>query len=1421
MVDVDETKGTRLRPLRMGSNFRDWKLGLEFRALSKKEGDITLWKAMNPPAGLSVPEDAQDSAFGMIGIYIDPSLHETIQRAREEARKATPPGNIAKAALDALEKKFLGAATAQASTLSAAWKDFKMNPGEQVMETFQRFRTLQSQLAAIKVVYPDADVWQTITRGFAGTKYQRICDQANSNSILSGVPLPDLDKLEAALCTEEQKQLGSKGAPRTGTPVMVAGETAAGGRGGRGRGGGGRGGGRGTGRGGLKCWICGGDHLKRDCPKKDNGVAGSSTPSFITVEKSSALTSTGPEVSRADQDEWKWDSCSPRNITPFLNNLRGVYKLDKPIIIEVGGGEEHVATRAGHVLIKTKVEGGGETLFKLKEVLYIPTFKHQLMSTRFMHEAGSGCQVVDKTISPDVIHQHLRYKGRELAMAVWKAGDLPRMRGVAVKEECQGAAEEALVSSLANSSAIREAWELHDAVGHPHHRLLADGISKGLVMGTDVKATTVRELGSCGPCLEGKMKRKPFKAESARQGAWKVAECIHFDYCGPFRVATPEGYDGFVAMTDAATHIRSVVLLKGKSNADVMKAFHQMHTLLRRQGKESGATIKVLRIDSGRETLTTALTQWCLDNGIKPEVTAAHSSQQNGIAESTNRLLMERVRVQLAASKLPKSTWGHVLEASVMQLNRLPCSANPGLKSPWEMYTGQVPSLARFKPLGSEAYILKLPRYRSGAGKLETVSTLGRLVGYSPTSDTWLFLISDGQSRRIIRSRDIRWAKDRRANLWEEEEEEDAQHVGRGGTVRGSAGNDEDDKFFDIVEDSATAEPQAAVAAVDSDDGGDDDGTAVGADVIGDILGGDSGVDTNGGNAAVGADGGDKNQSSDDSSSDDDSDDDEEEPLPKKSEHPLPEKRVRKKVDRYTPGLITMAKDIIPPRNYREMMDSPYRAQWMDAMTSELQSFKENSVMTPVGRAPAGAKVYSTRGVCTAKPQPDGSVKSFKFRIVARGFEQTAEEAGDTYAPTGSLTIFRSILAYANSEGLQVDQMDFKTAFLQAPLKEEVYITLPEGCGEPGVVYKLNRALYGLKQAPRAWYDTLRAGLEEISLLASDADSALFVLRGKTPAENVLIFVHVDDCLISGRSGPVAAVKKRLSDRFDVKDLGPAHFMLGMEIERDWKAGTIKLSQRKYSREVLERFGMLECKPLGGPADKNSKLVKEGGQSLEAAQVELYRSIVGSLMWLSTCTRPDLAQVSGCMGRFLTAPTDQHLIAAKHALRYLAGTKELGILYRGDNGGISIYSDADWGGELDSRRSTTGYVELWGKGAVAWSSHLQKTVAVSTQEAEYQALSAAAREALLARKVMGDFGMKLETIRIFSDNQAAISLAENPMVQARSKHIDIQHHFVRDRVSRGEISLSYIPTSFMIADVLTKAIDPIKVKSCREGMGLF
>lgn len=216
-----------------------------------------------------------------------------------------------------------------------------------------------------------------------------------------------------------------------------------------------------------------------------------------------------------------------------------------------------------------------------------------------------------------------------------------------------------------------------------------------------------------------------------------------------------------------------------------------------------------------------------------------------------------------------------------------------------------------------------------------------------------------------------------------------------------------------------------------------------------------------------------------------------------------------------------------------------------------------------------------------------------------------------------------------------------------------------------------------------------------------------------------------------------------------------------------------------------------------------------------------YSQLIGSLMYLSVCTRPDIAQAVEALARHMAKPTVAHWQAAKGVLRYISGTANYGITF-GGTGDIRLeaYCDADYAGDIDTRRSTTGYVFILSGGAISWSSRLQPTVAVSTTEAEYMAAAYAIKEALWLRTLLKELSLEINTISIYADNQSAIKLLKNPVVSMRSKHIDIIYHFARERVARKDIAFKYIPTDKMVADALTKSVPTAKFKLCCQAMGI-
>jgi hypothetical protein len=292
----------------------------------------------------------------------------------------------------------------------------------------------------------------------------------------------------------------------------------------------------------------------------------------------------------------------------------------------------------------------------------------------------------------------------------------------------------------------------------------------------------------------------------------------------------------------------------------------------------------------------------------------------------------------------------------------------------------------------------------------------------------------------------------------------------------------------------------------------------------------------------------------------------------------------------------------------------------------------------------------------------------------------------------------------------------------------------------------LHKALYGLKQAPRAWHHRLKSELEALGFTESPADPALFIKLGAHP---IYLLTYVDDILITSCDTQlIISTKKSLMDTFDARDLGEATYFLGMDIIRDRSNRTIKLAQGRLTSELLSKYNLTNAKSLSTPINTSTKLAKDG-EPLDR-HTFAYAPLIGSLMYLSICTRPDISQAVGALARYMANPTVAHWQAAKGVLRYVAGTADYGITY-GSASGLKAYCDADYAGDIDTRRSTTAYVFTLNGGAISWSSRLQQTVAASTTEAEYMAAASATKEALWLRQLLHSLGMETDAIVINAD----------------------------------------------------------------------
>jgi hypothetical protein len=521
-----------------------------------------------------------------------------------------------------------------------------------------------------------------------------------------------------------------------------------------------------------------------------------------------------------------------------------------------------------------------------------------------------------------------------------------------------------------------------------------------------------------------------------------------------------------------------------------------------------------------------------------------------------------------------------------------------------------------------------------------------------------------------------------------------------------------------------------------------------------------------------------------------------------------------------------VAESELVPASYTEAMAGPEAGQWKAAMDEEMRSLTEHDTGVLVDAPSNGARPISLKWVYTKKRNAAGEVERYKARLVARGFQQRAGiDYDELFAPVGKYTTLRTLLAVVAAEDWELHQLDFKTAFLNGQLAEEIYVQQPPGyqLGRPDQVLRLNKALYGLKQAPRAWHQTLKKDLLTRGFVESEADPGLFSIL--TTGGMVYLLLYVDDGLVaSGSQQAVLEVKTLLNQMFAARDLGEASLFLGMSIERDRGQGTLKLHQQRAVRDLLVKYQLGEANPRGIPMDTRTGYPRaaEGEPLSDSERKRAYASLVGSLNYLAVCTRPDIAYAVGVLSKYLASPTAVHEQVAKGVLRYLAGTESDGLNY-GQHGESSVtgYTDADMGGDKDSRRSTTGYAYILYGGAISWSSKRQSSVALSTVEAEYMAAAAAVKEALWLRVLLAELQLPYETILIYGDNQGSMQLVQNPIISQRSKHIDIRYHFVRERVARNEVAFEYISTDYMVADCLTKAVPGAKHTYCKQYMGVY
>ncbi|KAH9728536.1 hypothetical protein KPL70_009073 [Citrus sinensis] len=776
-----------------------------------------------------------------------------------------------------------------------------------------------------------------------------------------------------------------------------------------------------------------------------------------------------------------------------------------------------------------------------------------------------------------------------------------------------------------------------------------------------------------------------------------------------------------------------------RSKDQAFERFKAWKTLIETQ---TNRKVRRVRTDKGLEFCNKQFDDLCEKGGIQRHKTVRHTLQQNGLAERMNRTLMEKVRCMLFHSKLPKTLWAEALCTACYLINRCPSTAIE-LKTPYEVWSGKLADYTQLRIFGCTAYA------HIKQGKLEPRALKCAFLGYPSGTKGYKLWCVDFKPPKCIISRDV---------IFNESEMLKNQTSAQS-TIQKIPGAET---------------PHFEVELSKTEDGKNTSHTG-------------------------------ETQGSDETSAQS------QEHIPIQ-DYQLTRDRQKRQVRAperlgyadLIAHALTAAQEVDQeePKTYEEVVACKESAQWIKAIEDEIDSLYKNGTWKLIQK-PEGRKVVGCKWVYKVKDGiPDVEPKRFKARLVAKGFTQReGVDYTEVFSPVVRHTSIRIILSLVAVYDMHLEQLDVKTTFLHGDLQEEIVMSQPEGfvnAQHPDWVCLLQKSLYGLKQSPRQWYLKFDSYMQELNFQKFNYDCCVY-LRKTYGEEVIYLVLYVDDMLLASKSMKlIDLLKQQLRDKFDMKDLGPVKKILGVEMIRNRTARTLFISQEKYVNKVLEKFGMLNCKPVSTPMAAHFRLSSQQCPSTESEQTEMlktpYANSVGCLMYAMVLTRPDLSYAVSLVSRFMSNPGKEHWRAVKWILRYLRGTTSYGLLYGGE-------------------RANYNLVE-------GWKASLQSVVALSTIEAEYTAAAEAFKKAILLRGMINELGYKKSSIAILCDSQSAISLSKNQVHHEKTKHIDIKLYFIRLEVSKGTVKLVKVHTSNNVADMLTKPVPMAKFEHCLNLAGI-
>jgi transposase InsO family protein len=1046
------------------------------------------------------------------------------------------------------------------------------------------------------------------------------------------------------------------------------------------------------------------------------------------------------------------------NVKELPNNAPGVVKTASGSCVNVQGvGDLHLSLKSGAHKVT------------LPNVLYIPDLDCTLLSLPTILASGGQAD----------------FAGDSCNISTSEDPSVPKLQGKLSAGSSrhqlfilQDVSIQAASAYTAQADFTAQLW--HQRLGHLGYQALADLTTR--VDGISVSASAFKQRneqgkGVCGPCMDGRQSRLPRTPTDTARSTVPLHR-VSADLCGPMTEDSINGSKYYLLVIDEATRYSVLQPISKKSDA----AGHII-SIFKKLRATCGNKVVYFRTDGGGEFVNTELAKQLQDMGITHEVTPAYSPESNGMAERANRTIMEKLRSMQSWAELPNYFWAECAVYANLLRNLSPAAGIS--KTPWELMHGTKPNISQLRIYGALCYIHKPKELRS---KLDFKTERGIIVGHDFRAHTY----------RVYVNGSIRTVRDVKADetkpgwpILQDDEDEDDLPMLQHPTI------------------NITNEPVNSVSDNSEPDNSEPDNSD--QSPIADLAPSPELED---------------NISDTDSGADSDADSD----TPDYTETSN-EPRYPRRSNRAPPGFhacytaaAVAATPIIEPLTVTEAKQTPQWPEWKQAMQAEMDALHSNNTWE-LASTPSDVTPLPCKWVFKLKRNQDGSIERFKARLVAGGHRQKdGIDYAEVYAPVSRLATFRALMAKVACEDLEMHSVDISNAFLNGELDPPVYMKQPEDFNtEPShISCKLQRSLYGLKQAPKEWHNTLSKALTQLGFNVSESDRALWVKPSTKTTAAVYLVMWVDDLIMASTpTSYLCAVKDKLLTIFKGRDLGEATSYLNMAIKRDRTLRTLNITQPTHINNLLQKLNMQDCKGKAVPFAPGADLSESADDDTLLGNSSPYAEAVGALMYICSTTRPDLSVSVSLLARVMSKPTTRHWNYLKNVMRYVSATKHLGITYGTTSTGLLGYTDSDYASCKDTRKSRSGSVFILYGGAVTWSSKLQTVIATSTAEAEYIAAANAARDAIWLKRICKDLDVKTDqAVPLYADNQSAIHMATNSADTARTKHIDVCYHFLRNNIARGNIRMIYCTTEDNVADMFTKPLPYSKLQKFSTKIGV-